>query len=342
MNYQIESAQIQERIEKSQRILLNCHRNPDADSVGSATALARYLRTLGKEVLVLSPSEIPAHLAFLIGDVLFEIHDFDTFDFTKYDLFIMTDSSNWSRVFNSNQPTLPTIPVIVIDNHETNHGFGTMNLLDYKTSSVCEMIFKLFEDWKFALTPEIAQALLAGIVGDSGSFQFEVYDRTFEIAQTLMHGGANIKEINFHLFNSVTLPLVKFWGLVISHIEIDQTGFVWSAIPYEEYKDYTHLKGTRETASTMIMRKIEGTKFGFVMTEDEQNNFSISFRSREDIDVATLAAQIGGGGHPGAAGARLQGMSFKEAVEKLCTLSREFILHPPIPEPIHEAPPQTT
>src|SRR5690348_12065872 len=143
MNYIEESPKITEMVGKAQKILLNCHRNPDADSVGSATALARYLRSLGKEVLVLSPSEIPAHLTFLIGDVLIEMHDFDTFDFTQYDLLIMTDSSNWSRVFNSNTPTVPTIPVVVIDNHETNHGFGTLNLLDYKTSSVCEMIFKL-------------------------------------------------------------------------------------------------------------------------------------------------------------------------------------------------------
>lgn len=325
MNYP-QSQEIIDLITKSKRILLNCHRNPDADSVGSSTALWRYLSTLGKEVTILTPNEIPDHLQFLAQGAPVVIAEFDTFDFSPFDLAIITDTSNWGRVYNSSNSVAPLIPVVVVDNHETNHGFGTLNLLDYHTSSAAEMVYRLLEDWGVEVTKDMAQSLLAGIIGDTGSFQFEIYDRTFEIAQTLMHKGADIKTINFHLFNSVSLPLVKFWGKVIDAIQIDETGFVWSALPFEKYEEFSHLKGTRETASSMIMRKIEGTKFGFVMTEDMPRVFSISLRSREDVDVATIAATLGGGGHPGAAGARIENKSYDEALAQLLTLCREFAL----------------
>lgn len=321
MNYK-ESIQLQELINSSQKILLNCHRNPDADSLGGAIALSTFLKSLGKEVLILTPSAIPDHLKYLVGDESIQKVEFDTFDFASFDLLILSDTASWGRVFSSTQPTLPTVPVVVIDNHETNTGFGAINILDYKISSACEMIYRLFQDWEYEITQPVAHALLSGIVGDTGSFQFEVYDSTLEIAQTLIKAGAKLDEINFHLFNSIPLELINFWGVVIRGLKVED-GIAYSAIPFSLYEQFSHLSGTRETSSTMIIRKIADTRYGFVVTEDHPGTFSASFRSREAVDVAKIAAKMGGGGHPGAAGVTFAAENIQDAVKKILAAGSE-------------------
>ncbi len=133
MNYK-ESAQILDEIKKANKILVNCHRGPDSDSVGSATALARILEKMGKEVLIISPSEIPEDLKFLGTDKI-QIVDFTKFDFTPYDLFIAVDSSTLSQITGLRDDKRPEVRLIVIDHHFSNDRFGDINLVDSRMTS---------------------------------------------------------------------------------------------------------------------------------------------------------------------------------------------------------------
>jgi len=323
--YYSESEIILAKIQASKRILLNCHRNPDSDSVGCATSLAHVIKSMGKEVSIICPNKIPRDLLFLTGADLVEEVVFDEYNYSEFDLFILCDTSSWQMVMNSPNASLPSIPVIVIDNHETNEGFGDINLLDFKTSSVAEVLYNIFQDWNISITMPLANNLLAGMIGDTGSFQYEIYKDTFRIANDLLDHGADIAQINTNLFNTKPLLLIEFWGVVIDHLKVDNkgNGFAWSAIPYSQYEKYKHLKGGKESSATMFLRKVENTEFGFVMTEDEPQNFSISFRARTDFNVADIALMLGGGGHPGAAGARIEGKTFDEAVSLVLELCRK-------------------
>ena len=44
--------------------LILIHDNPDGDALGSSTALALFLKKIGKKCAVLSPSAIPKHSYF--------------------------------------------------------------------------------------------------------------------------------------------------------------------------------------------------------------------------------------------------------------------------------------
>jgi len=99
MNYK-ESKEILAEIKKAETILLNCHRGPDPDSIGSALALYGALKKLGKKVVIICPSdELPRNMKFLknYGKILKGV-DFAKFDFSKFDLFIVLDSSSWGMV----------------------------------------------------------------------------------------------------------------------------------------------------------------------------------------------------------------------------------------------------
>jgi len=60
------------------------------------------------------------------------------------------------------------------------------------------------------------------------------------------------------------------------------------------------------------------------MVEEKKNFLTISFRARGGFDVAKIAQELGGGGHKEAAGARILGMSFTEAVSKVLETCRKY------------------
>jgi phosphoesterase RecJ-like protein len=322
MNYK-ESAQILEKINSAQKILLSCHAHPDSDTVGSATILSGVLEKMGKQTKIICPDDVPNFLQFIEGANGVVKQRFEDFDFSAWDLYIVCDTSGWKRLFMDTNFTPPSIPVIVIDNHTSNKGFGEINLLDYETSSVCEMLFNVLHDWNIEITQNMATSLISGMLGDTGSFQFEVYKNTFSTADQLMKLGADREKAAYNLFNNLPLELIKFWGLVISKLTVDnKTGFAYVALSEAEYAPYLHIYGTRETAAQLIISKVEGTNFGFIMTEDTKNNSSVSFRSRGGVDTSKIAVSLGGGGHPGASGAWIRNTPYKEALQKVLDLCR--------------------
>ncbi|HCC09048.1 TPA: phosphoesterase, partial [Candidatus Woesebacteria bacterium] len=68
-----------------------------------------------------------------------------------------------------------------------------------------------------------------------------------------------------------------------------------------------------------------GTEFGIIMIETSENILSVSFRSRTGFDVSKVANEVGGGGHKAAAGARIEGLPFQEAVNKVLTVARKYV-----------------
>jgi len=59
--------------------------------------------------------------------------------------------------------------------------------------------------------------------------------------------------------------------------------------------------------------------------EQKKDELSISFRARtKDVDVSKMATELGGGGHPAAAGAKIEVESFEEGVEKILQVARKY------------------
>jgi len=323
MNYK-ESAKILKEIEKVKKVLVNCHRGPDSDSVGSALALSRVLKDMGKEVLVICPSDIPPDLAFLNGADSVKRVNFSSFDFSRYDLFLAIDSSNYSMVTGLKDSGKPSIKTIVIDHHFSNEAFGKINLVDAKMTSTGELLFKIFEDWGVTIDKEIAECILTGIIGDTGSFQYQnVGEGTLRMAASLMDLGADKDKIIYNIYRNIDFKEVKMWGKFIESMKIEDN-FVWSAISLSTYKDFGEYPYAKEDVANLFFPIVKGTDFGIVMVETNDKVLSVSFRSRSGFDVSKIAEEIGGGGHKVAAGARIEGIPFQEAVDKVLTVARKY------------------
>lgn len=324
MNYP-ESQLILDEIKKADKILLNCHRGPDSDSVGSALAMKKVLSGLGKEVEIICPSDIPDDLYFLEGSSDIKKVDFSNFDFSTYNLFIIMDSSTYAMVSGSKEIGLPQIKMVVIDHHHTNTGYGDINLIDSKVTSTAELLYKIFYDWRVSLDQKSATALLTGIIGDTGSFQYAgVGKETLLIAGDLMDLGANKDEIIYNIYRSINFMTIKFWGKIIEMMKEDsEYRFVWSAIPLSLYEEYGRDSSAKEDGANLFFPVVKNTDFGVIMVETDKDVLSVSYRSRKDFDVSKIAGEIGGGGHISAAGAKVDGQ-FEEAVEKVLTACRKY------------------
>jgi len=317
--YYNQSLQILERIKSAKNILVNIHKNPDLDSIGSASGLYQLINQLNKKVTLLASEKIENSLLIFPETKKIKIIEYSFFDFSSYDLFLIVDSSSYDRVTGSKKVFLPKIPTIVIDHHHFNSIKGEIKLVDTEAAATCEIIYKLFNDWKIKLNKTIATRLYSGIVGDTVFFKYLADpEKTFSIAQQLLKKGADHQLIVNRVYDSLDFKFVKLMGLFLKQMKIEKTRsgkkFVWSAIGCQEFFSFGHPKGVREAAADSFFRSIKGVDFGLAMIEGEKGKINISFRSKsvsstrdKCVDVAKIAKSFGGGGHINAAGATVEG-----------------------------------
>lgn len=327
MNYKV-SKKILEEIKKAKKILINLHRGPDLDSIGSALAMNYVLKHLVKETqIVCSSDTLYENLSFLKDYKKIKAGiDFNNFDYKKYDLFLCLDSSTWGMISSDSKIPLPSIPMIVIDHHHTNERYGYVNLVDEKCSAVGELLYKIFEDWNIKIDKNIATALLTGIIGDTGIFKYpNTSGQTFDISNKLMKAGADKDLIIKNVYRNYDFNLIKYWGDVISRIEIDKKHkFVYSFIPYEIYEKWGKPENGKEFAVDLFAQTTKGTDFGIMGLEKEKNLMSISLRARTNFDTSLIAKELKGGGHKAASGGMLEGIEFNKAVEKVLQVARKY------------------
>lgn len=331
MNYQ-ESEEIKNKIDSSNKFLVNMHHNPDADSVGSAVSVARVLKHFGKEVKILSSTEVPKNLHFLFGEEIPEIVNFSQFNFSEYDVFITCDSSSFSRVCGDSNLEKPDIFFINIDHHISNQKFGDINLVVPDAAANCEVLYYLFQDLGVIPDvekdyPDIHNPLLAGIIGDTGAFRFPEADiGTFGVASELMKM-ADKNKIIFNLYQSFEESHVMVWKEILDNIAIDnEYKFVYSFVKKGFLEQYGKPFNAKSELADMIFQSIDGTDFGMVGAEDD-GYISVSFRSRTGLDVSKLASHLGGGGHAWASAARVDIIdgSYEKTVEEIISKVRDYV-----------------
>ena len=126
-------------INRAQRIFLIAHVDPDGDAIGSTLALGCGLRKVGKECTLACSDPVPRSLSFLPG-----VEEFGSPPVDDHDLVITVDVSDLRRLGPAYKD-VPTMgfPVLNIDHHVTNTGFGTVNLVRPEAAATAEIVFDL-------------------------------------------------------------------------------------------------------------------------------------------------------------------------------------------------------
>jgi len=114
-------------------------------------------------------------------------------------------------------------PVLNIDHKSGNEHFGEVNLIEPTFSSGSEIIADFVNSFfPSQISEQIATCLLAGIIQKTHSFQRQnTSPQTFALASLLITRGADKEKIIQHLYKTKTLNYLKFWGKLLTQLELD-------------------------------------------------------------------------------------------------------------------------
>lgn len=309
-------------MKNASHILINVHRNPDLDSVGSALAFKYILTKLGKKVTIIGPHLVEPAFLFLPAASTIKTVDFYTFDFKPYDLFLILDSASAQIVTSDPKLSLPSLPLLVIDHHKGNNIEAGLKLVKEDASATAEIIYYLLQDWKMEITKDLATTLFSAICHDTVFFKYTENDNeTFPIISDLIKLGADKNAVLFNIYNNLDFEFIENVAFVLAKMKQDN-GFVWTALNYAEYKKMGCPVGLREYVADHFIQSVKGTKFGIVMIEEEPGKLSISFRTKAGMDISRLAERLDGGGHLYRAGATVYGVYNKSIKHVLFIINK--------------------
>lgn len=320
MDYQKDFQEAISLIQSSGKILLVSHRRPDGDTLGANIGLHFALRQLGKNTTLACIDEIPRRLRFLKGTEKF-VQEFRIDDF---DLIIICDAGAYHMTGFHEKYTdflSKRVPILNIDHHASNDFFGTVNLVDPKASSATVIVWRILKQLKVKFTPEIAEALLAGIYNDTGGFMHaNTTKETFEAAADFMQTGISVSTIVKPLMKDATLVQLKLWGFMLENLHMNEKGVISSVVNQTDFRQI----GARPSDTGGIVdliNTVPESSFTVLLAEDEGMVKGSLRTQRDDVDVDAVARQFGGGGHRKAAGFRIRGRIEKQTIWKIIPAS---------------------
>ncbi|MGE3273546.1 MAG: bifunctional oligoribonuclease/PAP phosphatase NrnA [Vicinamibacterales bacterium] len=289
-------------LRRGQRFVITSHQRPDGDAIGSAFAMALALEALGKQATVVMDAVPPA---FLQPFPAVERLRVATDAGPAVDAAIVMECSSLAR---TGVEGLDRSPVLNVDHHPGNTGYGAINWIDESAAACGELVFTLIEAIGAPLTAEIATHLYLAILTDTGSFHFShLTPRTYEIAGRAVAAGADPVWIARTHYDSNSLARVRIFGAVLNAMRLDERGQVAALTITRELA--AALGGTYDDTEGLInfpltVKEIEAVLF---FKEQGPGDWRVSLRSKGAVDIGAVAKRFGGGGHTNAAGCSATG-----------------------------------
>lgn len=325
---------LQPLLQTPKKIFITTHHKPDGDAIGSMMGLYHYLVKKGHAVTPVAPSEIPDFLMWIPGiehalnyeaeskraetalaeaEIVYCL-DFNDYSRTKY----MTESLAKAKA-----------PKVLIDHHLMPKPVWDYGVSMPAKSSTCEMVYdyiNLCGD-NDLIDLNIASCLYTGVMTDTGSFRFPVTTASVhEMVADFMRKGLNHSPIHEAVYDSWGVKRMQFLGYVLlERMEIFpkyNAGLI--CLSKKDLKLFDVNTGDTEGLVNYPL-SIGSVKFATMITE-RGDEVKLSFRSKGDFDVSTLArTYFNGGGHFNASGG-----TSKSSFEETITYFKEILsdIHP--------------
>lgn len=306
-----------EKITSANHVVVIAHVNPDADSMGSASAMySQLLRWQKKATLFCTTERVDPRLAFLPWFDKMR-HQFPA----SADLAVCFDCGTYGRL----GVDVPC-PLINIDHHESNEAYGDMNVVDATAISTTQVLYDLFAAEGIAPNVKMATALYAGLLDDSHAFlSAKTDERAFAMAQALIRYGAQIRTCATELFERHTLAALRIKGVMLKELQLKLDGRLAVMLVSRAMMDAT---GAREVDCEAALEESAGlptVEAALMLRENRDGSVKGSLRS-QTLDVARIAKVLGGGGHRHASGFDIEKTTLEDAFEKVMRLLQKEMM----------------
>ncbi|MBC7087319.1 MAG: bifunctional oligoribonuclease/PAP phosphatase NrnA [Tissierellales bacterium] len=290
-------------IDKSDKIGVVSHLNPDGDNIGSILALGSSMEKLGKKVTILKSDFVPNDLLFLpnIEKII------SVSDDLNFDVLFVLDSSDAERLGDNKRFIEKAKYIINIDHHISNNNFGHLNIVEPKASSTCEIIYNIISELNLPIDSNIATCIYTGISTDTGRFMYEnVNENTHLIVSNLLALGTDIYYVNKKLYQSRSLSKTKLFIEVISSSKLFFDNKVSVAKVTLENLNRANARPEDSDGIVEFLRDTETVEVSVLLKEIETNLTRVSIRTKEYVDANEICNKFNGGGHLRAAGCTIQ------------------------------------
>ena len=318
--------------EKSHRIVLIPHHNPDGDALGSALGLSLYLQKRGHQTQVISPSEYPSFLGWMpvMNQVLtYKKSCSECRDAIQgSDLIFFVDFSSPKRMGIDMQEAVASASALraMIDHHpHPSEEMASYRVWSSRAAATAQLVFDFIclDHGEALIDRSIAECLYVGILTDTGSFRFSsTTSRVHHIVARLIQiGKLKVREISDHLYGSHSLGRMRFLGFALSHClfvypKLHTAFFVLKSKDMQRFHPQT---GDTEGLVNYAL-SMEGIQLAALIKELPAE-VRLSFRSKSSFPVNKIAEEhFNGGGHLNAAG----GVS-RESLEEVVHRFKELL-----------------
>ena len=326
-----------ELIEQFETFVISSHIRPDADALGSALALAGYLKSRGKSVQIINPGATPNHLLFLDPEQQVQAVNQSPAQvqaIQNCQAHIIVDTSAWAQLSEVGK-AMATAPSrkIVIDHHVSSDDLKADEFKDIQSPATGCLIYELMEAVGHQPTPYEADCLYTAIATDTGWFRFPATTaHTMRIIAALIDAGAAPARLYQQLYEQASLSRLHLSGLAMQRAQVACDGRL--AFTYVTLADFAATKAHPADTENLVNEcmRIQHTVAAFILVEQYNKQFKASLRSRLPFDVTPIAETFGGGGHRQASGATLPG-PLESAIEQLLHLYSHQLTTQNIPLP---------
>lgn len=282
------------------RVTTICHENPDADTLGAATALRLVAERLGKSAEVVSGDPIPPFLSFMP-----RVAEVRRAPQLEPDLAVVVDGplERTGSVVRDGGAWLERATVVNIDHHVSNTRDHPLTLVDPSAAATCEMVALMLPELGVQLDGELATALLGGIVQDTHTFVHpNATPRTLRVAASLVEAGADLHAINRAVYADKPYASLALWGRILAGMGERAGGRIVHASMTLAMLEATGAAASASEGFVDLLGITRDAMVNVLFKEQSADEVRVSVRTVEPADAVAITSVFGGGGHARAAG----------------------------------------
>ncbi len=305
-------------IQKSDRILIIPHRQPDGDTLGSALAFYQSLAQMGKHPEIVCKDEPAGIFSFMPNIERVRKGE----PFLDFDACLILDAGATHLTgFHESHPQLfdKSLEGVNIDHHKSNDFYGRYNVVDAKAPTATMIVHEVLETLGYPVDRHAATCLLTGLYTDTGSFMHSnTTSEALRIGAKLVAKGANLRSLSKEIFNTTKISTMRLWGRVFKNIVRTDDGVTMSVITQKDFQD-TGAGFDEISGAVDFVNSVPGSEYSVILTERDGKVKGSLRTLHDEVDVSRIASNFGGGGHVKASGFTLPGRLEKEVRWKVVT-----------------------
>lgn len=290
-------------------VLILTHKRPDGDTIGSAAALCRMLRHMGKTAWLLK-SEDATRLfhPYLEGCVAPE-------GFVP-ERVVSVDVAD-EGLLPPNAERYKGSVDLAIDHHPSHRDFSEHRCVQAERAACGEIIWELAQELGI-MDGKIAEALYVAVSTDTGCFVYgNTTPHTHRVAAWLMEQGIETPLLNQRHFRTKSFKRLRLESAIVRDMELYQNGTV--AVAPVSLKMMAEVGATEEDAEDIasFVGQLEGVLHAVTIRELRPGECKLSLRTDPKLlNASDVCARLGGGGHVAAAGCTVKG-TVRESIDAI-------------------------